>query len=94
MLVQKVLVGYGLLFFQFQDSRTFTIQLLGKDDAREDDCPAIIDRWNQYMESYQKVTFLHMGSLRNTNILSPCSGYSQGYRSGESETPLFAQVVP
>ncbi|KAF8574590.1 hypothetical protein K439DRAFT_1649744 [Ramaria rubella] len=37
-----------------QDSRTFTIQLLGKEDVRDDDSPAIIDRWNQYMESYQK----------------------------------------
>lgn len=44
-----------LLSPQLPDSRTFTIQLLGKDDVREDDSPAMIDRWNRYMESYQKV---------------------------------------
>jgi hypothetical protein len=52
-----------MLSFQLPESRTFTIQLLGKDDVREDDSPAIIDRWNHYMESYQKVTISYMRFL-------------------------------
>ncbi|KAF8527835.1 hypothetical protein BU17DRAFT_73529 [Hysterangium stoloniferum] len=39
------------------DSRTYTIQLLGKDDVRDDDTPAMMDRWERYMASYLDTSF-------------------------------------
>jgi len=50
-----LLFPYASFSFQLRESRTFTIQLLGKDDVKDDDSPAMIERWNQYMESFQKV---------------------------------------
>ncbi|KIJ29114.1 hypothetical protein M422DRAFT_54338 [Sphaerobolus stellatus SS14] len=37
-----------------RESCTFTVELLGKEDPRSDDSPAMIERWSQYMDSYQK----------------------------------------
>lgn len=42
-------------FHQIPDSRTLTIQLLGKDDSKDEDTLSMIEKWETYVDVFQTV---------------------------------------
>ena len=57
------------------DSRTMTIQLIGKDDDKHDDTEAMTERWQAYIESFVSVRLQLYFRLRCNTDRLPASLY-------------------
>ena len=57
--MSQIRVGAGSLIFiriiQLPDSKTMTVQLIGKDDSSFDDSEVLTGRWQSYIDSFVSV---------------------------------------